>query len=292
MIDNKDLSKRVKQLHLVSGKLVESFFAGNYRSVFKGPGLEFDEVREYIAGDDTRFIDWNVSSRMGTPYTKTFREEREVVLQVLIDLSASLGSGAGSVSKQETAGMIFALLALAAVANNDRVGSLLFSDRIEKNVQPMKGKKHVLKQISQVLSFEPQGRGSDLALAFRSTAESMKRRGICVVLSDFRSTGYWNELTVLASKNDVIAIRITDPVDRQYPVSGLLELQDPETGETILGYGRSPKFRNEYAEFWEIERLNWLNGCRRIGVDTLEISTEDDVAGKLMAYFKRRNKRR
>lgn len=291
-MDNRDLSKRVKQLHLISGKLVESFFAGNYRSVFKGPGLEFDEVREYIAGDDTRFIDWNVSSRMGTPYTKTFREEREVVLQVLIDISASLSTGAGSVSKQETAGMIFALLAFAAVANNDRVGSLLFSDRIEKSVQPMKGKKHVLKQISTVLSAEAEGIGSDLALAFRSTAEMMKRRGICVILSDFRSADYWSELTVLSSKHDVIAIRITDPVDRHYPRSGLIQLKDPETGEIIFGYGRSQKFSDEYAEFWEVERLNWLNGCRRIGVDTLEINTEDDVAAKLMEYFNRRNKRK
>lgn len=292
MMDNHDLSKRVKQLHLISGKLVESFFAGNYRSVFKGPGLEFDEVREYNAGDDMRFIDWNVSSRMGTPYTKTFREEREVVLQVLIDISASLSTGAGSVSKQDTAGMIFALLAFAAVANNDRVGSLLFSDRIEKSVQPMKGKKHVLKQISTVLSAEAEGIGSDLALAFRSAAEMMKRRGICVILSDFRSADYWSELTVLSSKHDVIAIRITDPVDRQYPHSGLIQLRDPETGESIFGFGRSQKFRDEYAEFWEVERLNWINGCRRIGVDTLEIDTEDDVAVKLMAYFKRRNKKK
>jgi uncharacterized protein (DUF58 family) len=290
--ENRDLSKRVKNLHLISGKLVESFFAGNYRSVFKGPGLEFDEVREYIAGDDTRFIDWNVSSRMGMPYTKTFREEREVVLQVLIDVSASLSTGAGSVSKQDTAGMIFALLAFAAVANNDRVGSLLFSDRIEKSVQPMKGKKHVLKQISTVLSFKADGKGSDLSLAFRSTAETMKRRGICVILSDFRSANYWSELTVLSSKHDVIAIRITDPIDRKFPVSGLVELQDPESGETIIGFGKSQKFRDEYAEFWEIERLNWINGCRRIGVDTLEISTEDDVAVKLMEYFNRRNKRK
>ncbi len=292
MIDNKDLSKKVKKLHLISGKLVESFFAGNYRSVFKGPGLEFDEVREYISGDEPRFIDWNVSSRMGVPYTKTFREEREVVLQVLIDISASLSTGAGSVSKQETAGLVFALLAFAAVANNDRVGSLLFSDRIERSVQPMKGKKHVLKQISTVLSAKAEGKGSDLSMAFRSAAELMKRRGICVILSDFRAASYWNELTVLSSKHDVIAIRITDPLDRKYPSSGLVRLKDPETDEIIWGFGASRKFREEYSEFWEIERLNWLNGCRRIGVDTLEISTEEDVAAKLMEYFKRRNKRR
>ncbi len=292
MIDNRDLSQRVKKLHLISGKLVESFFAGNYRSVFKGPGLEFNEVREYIPGDDTRFIDWNVSSRMGMPYTKTFREEREVVLEVLIDISASLSTGAGSISKQETASMIFALLAFAAVANNDRVGSLLFSDRIERFVQPMKGKKHVLKQISTVLSARAKGKGSDLSLALRSAAESMKRRGICVILSDFRTASYWNELTVLSSKHDVIAIRIIDPLDRRYPVSGLIELKDPETGETIMGFGRSKKFREMYTEFWEVERINWLNGCRRIGVDTLEISTEEDVAVKLMEYFERRSKRR
>lgn len=282
------LAKKIKGLQIVSAKLVESLFAGNYRSVFKGPGLEFAEVREYVSGDDVRFIDWNVTSRMGSPYTKTFREEREMILQLIVDMSPSLTASSGEVSKRETATTLLALMAFAAVANNDRVGTALFSDRIEHWVPPMKGKKHVLRMIDDVLTFKPAGEGSDLALALRTTQEAMKRRGICVILSDFRTTGYWRELSILSRKHDVIAIRLTDPLDREYPKTGLIELQDPETRETILGTGHSKKFRQEYHDFWELERLTWRRECRRRGVATLEVSTAEDPVTKLMRFFEGR----
>ncbi len=289
--DKAVLAKKIRRLQLVSSKLVESLFAGNYRSVFKGPGLEFSEVREYTAGDDVRFIDWNVTSRMGAPYTKTFREEREMVLHLIVDMSASLTAGSGDVSKRESATTLLALLAFAAVANNDRVGTVLFSDRIEHWVAPRKGKKHVLRMIDDVLTFQPRGTGSDLALALRTAQESMKRRGICVILSDFRTAGYWKELSILARKHDVIAVRLTDPLDREYPRTGLTELQDPETGETILGAGYSKNFRRGYQEFWELEQLTWRRECRRRGAAVLEISTTEDPVDKLMRFFQGRQKR-
>jgi len=288
-MDNRNISNKVKHLHFISRKLVDTIFAGNYHSVFKGPGLEFDEVREYAWGDDPRFIDWNVTSRMGNPYTKTFREEREVVLQVLVDTSSSLYYSSGRMNKRELAGHIFSLIALAAVANNDKVGSLLFSDRIEQQTPPRKGKKHVLKQITRILSEEEGRNGSNLALALTTASQTMKRRGICVVLSDFRTGKYRRELSLLARKHDVIAIRLTDPLDRDFPPTGLISLQDPESGlrRQVLGTRR---MRQSYRDFWEHERYLWLKNCQSSGADTLEISTEDDPAVKLLHFFERRKK--
>ncbi len=286
-----DLPARVRRLHVRSRKLVEGLFAGNYHSVFKGPGLEFDEVREYQYGDDVRFIDWNVSSRMAAPYTKTFREERELVLFVLVDVSASLSMGSGSTDKREVAGNLFALLALAAVANEDRVGSLLFSDRVEQLVSPMKGRRHVLRQISEVLGFPAAGRGSDLALALRTANQTLKHRSIVVVLSDFRTAGYRSELVLLARKHDVIAVRLTDPLDKAFPPAGLVELEDPESGESFSMWGRVPKVRKHYAEFWEDFRQEWMEGCRSAGADVLEVGTDEEPAESLQAFFRRRREK-
>lgn len=283
-----DLPSRVRRLHVRSRKLVESLFAGNYHSVFKGPGLEFDEVRDYEYGDDVRFIDWNVSSRMGAPYSKTFKEERELILLVLVDVSASLSMGSDGMDKREVAGNLFALLALAAVANDDRVGSLLFSDKIERLVVPMKGRRHVLRQISEVLGYSGAGRGSNLALALKTASQTLKRKSIVVVLSDFRSEGYQSELALLARKHDVIAIRLTDPLDKEFPATGLVELEDPETGEGFTAWGRSAALRKEYSEFWDDHRRLWLDDCRTAGVDTLEVGTDDEPADQLQAFFRRR----
>ncbi len=283
-----DLPSRVRRLHVRSRKLVESLFAGNYHSVFKGPGLEFDEVRDYVYGDDVRFIDWNVSSRMASPYSKTFKEERELILLVLVDVSASLSMGSGGVDKREVAGNLFALLALAAIANNDRVGSLLFSDRIERLVVPMTGRRHVLRQISEVLGYKAVGRGSDLTLALKTAAQSLKRKSIVVVLSDFHSDGYQSDLALLARKHDVIAIRLSDPLDKEFPSTGLVELEDPETGEGFTAWGQSGALRKEYAEFWDDHRRKWLSDCRTAGADTLEVGTDEEPADSLQAFFRRR----
>ena len=286
-----ELFSRIKNLPLTSLKLIEGILSGNYRSVFRGPGLEFDEVREYVEGDDSRFIDWNVSSRIGAPYTKTFREERELVLFLLVDVSASLGSAAGIVNKRETGTILSSLLAFAAIYNNDMVGAVFFSDTIEKWVPPRKGKNQVFRLVDDMMTFQAAGTGSDLGLAIKTVQETLKGRGICVIVSDFRVPPCWKELTILAKKHDVIALKVTDPSEWEFPVPGLVELKDPETGQTSTALGGSQKFRKEYREFWETHHIFWERECRRRGISTLTIDTQDDPVQKLMLFFDRRKRK-
>ena len=290
-MDSTSLLERIRRIELISTRLVENIFAGNYRSVFRGVGMEFDEVREYVLGDDARLIDWNVTSRMGTPFTKLFREERELNLFHVVDVSASLFNGSGEIAKDRLSLLILAILAFSAAVNHDRVGAVLFTDRIEKWVTPAKGKKHALRLLNDLISCQPEGQGSDLALALRTATESLKRRGICVIVSDFKTSDYWDELSHLARRHDVIALKITDPTDHQYPASGALELEDPESGEVILGEGGSKAFRNRYHSHWEHHHLEWRAGCHRRGAETLEISTADDPGMKLVQFFERRKRR-
>lgn len=285
---NENLSSRVRNLHVRARKLVDSFFAGSYHSVFKGIGIEFDEVREYEYGDDTRFIDWNVSSRMITPYTKTFKEERELILFIIVDVSASLKLGNGPVDKREIAGTLFALLSLAAQANHDKVGSLLFSDSVERLIMPNSGRRHILRQISDVLGYQALGRGSNLAAALRTAAQTLKRKSIIAILSDFRTSHYQRELSLLSRKHEVIAIRLSDPLDREYPQLGLAELEDPETGESLVTWGFSSSLKRDYENYWNDHRQMWLCDCRSAGTDILEVSTDEDPADSLQAFFRRR----
>ena len=280
--------RRVRRLEIQAARLVESRFAGSYRSVFRGPGLEFDEVREYVPGDDVRLIDWNVTSRFGAPFTKLFREERELTLFLLVDVSASLFTGGGEVSKFGQACLLTAILALAAERNHDRVGAVFFTDRIERWIPPARGRRHLLHVIHSLLTVRPQGRGSDVDGALRLAGKHMKRRGICLLLSDFRAEGYWDSLGLLARRHDCIAVRISDPVDERFPPTGLLELEDPESGETLLAEGGSAAFRQAYALFWEQRRRQWLEQCRRRRVEVLEVRTDADPGEALVRFFRRR----
>jgi uncharacterized protein (DUF58 family) len=282
------LLRQVRRLHLESSRLVESLLAGNYRSVFKGPGIEFDEVREYVEGDDSRLIDWNVSSRFGNPYTKVFREERELTLFLMVDVSASVFSGAGGEQRWEKLGLLFAVLSLAAVKNGDKAGAVFFSDKIEEWISPTKGSKHGMRMIQEMLSFKPSGKGSDLSKAARTVSEVLKRRGICIILSDFKTAGYEKDLSLLSRRHDVIAIRIYDPVDEEFPSIGMVPLQDPETGKVILSVGKSKRFRKQYQAYRQIQRRQWIRICRRHGIGTLEINTSEDMIKKLIQYFDRR----
>jgi uncharacterized protein (DUF58 family) len=290
-MDRSQLFTRVKKLQLISNKLVESLIAGNYRSVFKGPGIEFDEVRDYVEGDEARLIDWNVSSRLGSTFTKTFREERELTLFLIVDLSLSLKSGSGTTNKKDTAALLFSMLTFAAIRNNDRVGATFFSDRIESWVPPLKGKKHALSLIQNMLEHTATGKGSDLGMALRSSGEALKRRGICIILSDFKTAGYLKPLSVLSRKHDVIAIKIYDPVDYDYPKSGLVRLEDPESGRTILASGNNSRFREQYRDYWMLQNRQWKRECKRRGIGTLEVSTAEDPAARLIHFFRRRRGR-
>lgn len=281
---------RIKNLHLISPKLVEGIFAGNYRSVFKGTGIEFDEVRNYVEGDDIRLIDWNVTSRMGTPYAKNYREERELVMFLLIDVSASMLSGSGAYSKGDMASMLAALLSYAAHYNDDQVGAAFFSDHIERWVPPRKGRTHVNSLIQDMVKMRPEGTTTKLGPAIRTVYETMKRRGICVIISDFRTEEGWRELSILSRKHDVIAIRVYDPSDREFPRTGLIELQDPETGHRVLAMGRNKTFVREYRDFWDAQRVYWQRECARRGIDTLAVATSQDPGEALLRFFNRRGK--
>lgn len=287
-----DLSffRRVRQIELVAAKLVDQLLGGRYRSIFRGQGIEFDEVREYVAGDDVRAIDWNVTSRMGLPHTKIFREEREIILFNVVDLSASLYAGSGDIGKNEYAAHVFAILSLAAVKNNDRVGAAFFSDRIEKWIPPGKGRKHILSLIHELLKTKPRGSGSDLDLALKGVYRNLKRRGICFIISDFRTTGYWDSLSLLARKHDCVAVKIVDPVDTVFPRVGIMELEDPEIGEVLFADGNSASFRQSYERYWQEEHAAWEAGCGRRGVETLTLSTSDDPGVEILRFFRRRRR--
>lgn len=291
-MDGTDFFKKVKQIELVSKRLVEELLAGNYRSIFRGMGIEFDEVRDYVSGDDIRLIDWNVTSRMGSPFTKTFREERELSLFMVVDISSSITKGSGIFSKSEIILIVFAIFAVSAIKNNDMAGSLFFSDIIERCVAPAKGKKHVLRLIYDLHKIEAKGKGTELRLALRTVSESLKRRGICVIISDFKTDDYWNELTYLSRKHDVIAVKIYDPIDYNFPKLGLVELEDPESGKALISEGISGKFVKDYNDFWKEQRRDWILKCRRMGVETLEISTSEDPGLRLVDFFRKRKKRK
>jgi uncharacterized protein (DUF58 family) len=287
-MDSLQLLSRIRNIPLVSSRLVEGFLSGNYRSVFRGPGLEFDEVREYSEGDDIRAIDWNVTSRMNSPYVKTFREEREMALLLMIDVSASLQTGSGTYRKADTAAIVSALLAHSAVHNNDRVGAVFFSDRIEKWVPPMKGRNHLMRLVQDMASIEPTGRGSDLSLAIACVEQSMKRRGICIIVSDFRIPSAYRQMSMLSRKHDLIAVKITDPSDKQLPKTGLIDLSDAESGRIIHSFGFSSQYRKNYEDFWLTDHIFWQRECRRRGIDAMVIDTEEDPAKALLSFFKRR----
>lgn len=282
---------RLRRLQIVAQRLVENLLAGNYRSVFRGPGIEFDEVREYVEGDDTRLIDWNVSSRFGQVYTKTFREEREMTLFLVLDISSSLNYGSRTRSMREIALIAAALLTLAAVENNDKVGGALFTTEIESWIPPAKGRSHAMRLLQEVVATPPQHNGSDLAAALRAVSESLKRRGIVVIISDFLTSDYQRELAIIAKRHDVIAIRVSDPFSEELPVIPFLRAADPETGESLDIDGTSKRYRFEFEQFWRRQRQQWLRECRRRGISAIEIRTVDEVAERLIGFFRRRRQR-
>ncbi|MEX2442005.1 MAG: DUF58 domain-containing protein [Alkalispirochaeta sp.] len=287
-LDQLPSQAKLRQIQLVAQRLVESLLAGNYRSVFRGPGIEFDEVREYVEGDDARLIDWNVSSRFGSVYTKTFREEREMTLFLVVDVSASLEFGSRARSMRDIALVSSALLTLAAVQNNDKVGGALFSDSIEAWVPPAKGRNHAMRLLQEIVAREPAGHGSNLAMALQTVSESLKRRGIVIVISDFHTGDYQRELSLISKRHDVIALRVTDPVTDELPDFPVLQAMDPETGRTLYLNGKSRIFRFAFEQYWRQQRQQWMRECRRRGISALEIRTVDQVAERLISFFRHR----
>lgn len=292
---SREVLRQVRRIELRTRGAVDSRFSGEYQSVFKGQGLEFVEVREYLPGDDVRTIDWNVSARTGTPHVKRYVEERELTVLLAVDLSGSQWFGTEGRLKAELVAEVAAVLAMSAIRNNDRVGLLIFTDRIELFVPPKKGRRHVLRLIRELLAFRPEGRGTGIAQAVEYGARLLRARSIFFLFSDFQVGGdraaFEHALSVASQRHDVVGVVLEDPRERTLPDVGLLRLADPETGEElVLDTGRG-RVREEYARFAREERERLRSLFRRLGVDEVEVRTDVPYAPALLGFFRRRETR-
>ena len=290
-VDVKELMKQVAKIRVVTNRLVDEHLSGEYHSVFKGHGIEFDEVREYTPGDDIRSIDWNVTARMGHPFVKRFCEERELTILFLVDVSGSQSFGSGARPKSELAAEITCLLALSAIKNQDKIGLVLFSDRIEKSIPPRKGRTAALRLVREVLATEETRRGTDLAAALRFLNQVQKRRAVVFIISDFMDTGYERELRVTARHHDVVCCPISDPRERELPDVGLVEIQNPETGELTLLDTSSRQVREGFRETAAREDEELKRLFRKNKIDTLALSTERPAIEDVHALFRKRQTR-
>ncbi|MGH9442618.1 MAG: DUF58 domain-containing protein [Thermoanaerobaculia bacterium] len=280
-----ELFRRVGKIAVAARKKSASPTAGDYRAVFHGRGMEFSEVREYRPGDDVRSIDWNVTARAGAPFVKLFREERDRTLLFLVDLSASEDFGSALATKRDLAAEATAAIALSAAENRDRVGAVLFTDRIERIRRPARGKAHALSVVRDVLTGPLEGFGTDLALGIRAARNLLKSRALVVIISDFRARGYENELGALARRHDAVALRISDPAERRFPSRGMFRFRDAETGEIHVVDASSADFRNRWSA---IAAVGARQICLRAGVDFLELSSERAPSGDLAKFFRSR----
>jgi uncharacterized protein (DUF58 family) len=288
MLD-RETFRRIRRIQIRTRVILESGIGGAYHAVFKGRGMEFAEVREYEEGDDPRTIDWNVTARLGAPYVKKFVEERDLTLLLLVDVSGSQSFGSRFLLKRDYAAELMAVLAFSAVANHDRVGAVLFSDRIEGYIPPGRGRDHALRIVRDLLALEPKGRGTDLALALRFSRGVMKRRGIVALISDFQAEGYERALGVLRRRHDVVALHLHDPLETEPPAAGLVALLDPETGDRSVVDLDDPEVRRRLLSMF---RVRAPEAFRRAGVDALELSIAESYERPLSAFFEARERRR
>ena len=287
-IDIKELMKQVGKIRVVTNRLVDEHLSGEYHSVFKGHGIEFDEVREYVPGDDIRSIDWNVTARMGHPFVKRFSEERELTVVFLVDVSGSQSFGSQTRPKSELAAEITCLLALSAIKNQDKVGLILFSDRIEKSIPPRKGRTAAMRLVREVLAAEETRRGTDIAAALRFLNQVQKRRAVVFLISDFMADDYERELRVTARRHDVVCCTISDPLEMELPNAGLVEVQNPETGELLLLDTSSRRLRESFAQTAQQEAEGLKRLFRRLKMDALDLSTGRPFIDDVHKLFRQR----
>ena len=286
------LLKKVRKIEIKSKGLSNHIFAGEYHTAFKGTGMAFSEVREYQSGDDIRSIDWNVTARYNTPFVKIFEEEREMTVMLLIDVSASGDFGTNKQYKKDLATEIAAVLAFSAIKNNDKVGVIFFSDRIEKFIIPKKGKSHILRIIREIVSLEPDSKGTDIAMALEYFNSVIKKRSICFLLSDFTSTPFSKPLKIASKKHDIVGVRIHDKRESEMPNIGLVPMQDMETDKLVYVDTSNKEIRLNYSKTrsQKIKELNKIFETN--GVDLVQISTGEDYVKPLVNFFKRRGKRK
>ena len=287
-----EIIKKIKKIHIKSGRLVNTMMAGQYKSVFRGSGIEFEEVREYTPGDEVKSIDWKVSARLGRPYVKLYREERELIIMLLVDMSASGCFGTGENIKQETAAEIAAVLAFNAIRNNDKVGAILFTDQIEKYIPPKKGSAHVWRVIKEIFAFEPQHKGTDIQSAVRYLGRVCRKRTVAFLISDFLSPDYTHQLKIAGKKHELIGILLSDPGEFALPTAGILSVQDFETGERFFLDASDIKTRKAFEALKTDEYRRMIESFKTSDIDCIEISTRDSVADVLTKYFRYRERRK
>ena len=288
---SKDILKKIQQIQIHTRRLVNEAFVGEYHSVFKGRGMEFDEVREYQPGDEIRTIDWNVTARMGRPFIKRYVEERELTVMLLVDVSASGNFGSIKHLKNEVATEICAILAFSAIKNNDKVGMIMFTDKIEKFIPPKKGPKHVLRVIRELLCSQPTGKGTNISVALEYLNKINHRRTISFVVSDFIANDYAHALRIANKRHDMIAITIVDPREQELPNVGFVELRDAESGEILLLDTADSLARKEFGALNNRRRQEQSRLFRSMGVDEILINTNRHYVEPIVRFFRIREKR-
>jgi uncharacterized protein (DUF58 family) len=286
-----EILRQVKLLELRTRGLVNSLFTGEYRSVFKGQGMEFSEVREYQPGDEVRSIDWNVTARMRKPYVKRYIEERELTVMLVVDLSGSERFGTRKRFKSELASELAAVLAMSAIRNNDRVGAVLFTDRIEHVVPPRKGRRHALRLMRDLLAFEPTGTGTDIVAAVDYAGKMLVHKAIIFLVSDFQEADLEHPLKLLAQRHDVVAVTVDDPSEHELPDLGLARFVDPESGETLDVDTSDPDVRARFAEAVAEETAARKRLLRRLAIDEIPLHTDGGVVDPLIKFFRTRETR-
>jgi len=288
---SREIIKKIEKIHIHTNYLVNDIFAGEYESAFKGRGMEFEEVREYAPGDEIRSIDWNVTARMGRPFVKEFREERELTVMLLIDVSSSGLFGTVKEFKNEVAAELGAILAFAATKSNDKVGLIIFTDTVEKFIPPQKGRNHVWRVIREVIGHQPQKTNTDIKMALDFLNRVLNRRAVCFLISDFISEGYEKSLRITNKKHDLIAVSIADPRERELPSIGFIELEDAETGETILVDTADRSIREGFKTLNEKSTRVRNELFRSMGVDYIHIQTDRSLIDPIMKFFLLRERR-
>jgi uncharacterized protein (DUF58 family) len=294
----KDILKKVRQIEIRTSRLVNDSLAGEYHSVFKGRGMDFDEVREYVPGDEVRAIDWNVTARAGRPFVKKFTEERELTILLAVDVSASGNFGSGTQSKRQMAAELASVLAFSAIRNSDKVGLVLFSDQIEQYIPPKKGRQHVLRVIREILFFEPQSRGTDIVRALDFANQVTSRRAIMFLISDFELPNQDQALAdvrravrLASRRHDVVALHVHDLREAELPDIGQLAVEDAETGELIELDTTDERVRSRFAELAQQRVENLRRALAGEGVDTLNLDTREPYEPALRSFFKNRERR-
>src|SRR5881409_1760818 len=290
-MDTTEILKKIRTLEIKTRGLVETAFAGDYRSVFKGRGMNFEDVREYQPGDEIRSIDWNVTARMGNAFIKKFTEERELTVMLIVDVSASGNFGSKTQSKRELAAEVACLLAFSAIRNHDKVGLLLFTDRVELFIPPKKGRSHTLRIIREILFFEPAGRLTDPALALDYLNKVVTRRAAVFFISDFQAPDFSQALAVTGRRHDFIALRIEDERERVLPNIGIITLEDAETGEQIEINTADRTTRTRFSDLVNEHETDLSRTLRRNNIDAIALQTGRDYLPALRSFFKQRERR-